>query len=305
MVSGLDKAALRYQAWARDITREYSQFHLQGDTRDLADRISGHPIALILGAGMSTVSSKFQEEWSQYSRRARRNASRDARFWQQVNDIFLFGGIYATPREGFGLLPDLVRMGHIPLMLVFNYDSQVELCLHLCGVGYESRTCRSDGRIERITVGTAETMILKPHGSYHLSGGNTGVVLPDDSPTNEALLEHFVNTLQLQRIGHVLIIGYSGNHDAYVESYLRAIKSKGVGILHVSHVHDRNDPDDLATHRWGILDRAPYFLRNGGNDALYALAHRLKIRKLCWQNGDIVTRLQNNLRSADLTPMIM
>ncbi|MHA3964742.1 MAG: SIR2 family protein, partial [Candidatus Thorarchaeota archaeon SMTZ1-45] len=283
----------RYAEWNRKITREYAHFEITDELEDLIECLGTGPICLLFGAGMSTVSSEFMDEWTVHG--GPKTLNENAEFKKMTDGIFRLGGVYAHPREGMGFLPDLVNCGFVKLLTVFNYDCQVETCLHLCNVRYQSKSYAGDNQIETISFRKQKVTILKPHGSYRLLGDTEDVVLPGATPSNQHLFKEFEALIQKECIKKVLIIGYSGNWDPHVEHYLKSLKKENCEIYQVDL--SNRDPNRLATVRWKILARPPFSLDGGGNSALYALAKKHSLRKPCWQDGNPALRLIKNIQS--------
>lgn len=273
----IQTAKTRYQSWTRRVEVAFLELVQDDKLENLSKKLSEAPTAMVFGAGMSTVTKRFNQAWNLY--RTRKDIETYQPFWNDVDDIFRFGAIWAAPHIGLGILPDIVNKGHVPIILVFNYNCHIETCFQICDVGYRSLVYDGASQIEEVIMGTPNCQILKPHGSYRYSGGRTEIVLPTRKPTNEYLVREFARLVIEQKIRNIAIIGWSGNQDDYVRTHLEELLEKSGGnIANVVNIDLANKSlDELSIHSWDILTENPILLEGGGNDALIGLARKLGI----------------------------
>ena len=286
----LRKHASRFEKWSFDVTQDYTEYIPSKALEDRIQVLAEGKTALVLGAGMSSITSPFFKEWEEKKAIVH---SEDPKSLEGFSRLFQYGGITVTPKQGIDVIPDLVKKQRIPAFLVFNYDCHLEIALILCGVGYESISYCGKGLVEITRVGTPKCTIYKPHGTSRLLKGPTPIVWPDwpekgGEPMNQDIFERFEKEIQKKSVDRINILGYSGNWDPYVEKHFLSF-SKVAPFFQFGVPRNRTNPP--ATTKWGILDSKGFIteFENGGIDYLYGLAKYIGIQRQC------TTRSENPL----------
>ncbi|MBN2230821.1 MAG: hypothetical protein JW779_14625 [Candidatus Thorarchaeota archaeon] len=272
----------KYEKWIFDTTLDYQEYSLSKGLGKRIRYLSEEPLLVVLGAGMSETTGPFYKEWEQYKEDV---TSEDPESLTGFCDYFEYGGIEAIPKSGIEVIPNLVRMGKMPVFLVFNYNCHLELCLVLCDVGYESISYNGKNTFEVTRVGRPKCTIFKPHGSSRLIDRPTQIIWPDwpskkGEPENRGQFELLNHKIREKKIKNSAILGYSGNWDPYMKKHMQRISEK---CSMIQFGLPRNVARPPATTKWGILEKNGFItdFDKGGTDFLYGLSKLNGLSRQC------------------------
>ncbi|MFW9843210.1 MAG: hypothetical protein ACFFEV_01410, partial [Candidatus Thorarchaeota archaeon] len=257
-------------------------------------KIINKKTALILGAGLSSTTGPFNERWAEYEDIFDTLTTAPDQVEGFIN-LYSHGGVSVQPKNGNGMIPNLVQSGFVTSILTFNYNCHVEYCLSMCKIGYQSLIYNGEEQVERITVGDPQCQIFKPHGSARIMQNPTQIIWPERHPfSNLYVCEKFVEDIKRNKVEQILILGWSGNYDSHIRPFLEDLFDSGVEIFHIGLPHHTDT--SVATVGWGVVHDFICDFTDGAIDVLYGITKMSGVTVPCVVDDDPLTRLSTNLK---------